>query len=739
MITVKLALTRDITDKEFLILKKVRNYYSKIFFGYMSALISLWIIIGAVVSYQMYTEKKNHNTMVSTYFENNYRETESKIQMFENISKVLFENEEVRHFADNSSSNIFYNYLRISKDMDSYLDILTNLGATINITDLESICISPTGTRSINDFFDSVFLRNEDIAMVRNMQTDSKLFFGNNSIYFTFVFRHQYLSGNYIYSFITIDKNFLLPISNDQTLFLLADRSFDISADSPKLSVAFAALDANEKWYDFSDKNLAIRSSQYLDDAVYFYEGLSDFSFYSFILFGILWIMLLLSCKKIAAWLANKLYTPINKIIDIFGYVEHSDDIEFLDKSIKKLIYNNQMLATQLNESKASIRNGFIVDLLYGVVSETVAEQYVNEYKLSYLDKKCLCITFECDYNELKSNINEYNNTRLIQSNYIETLKKNLCDAHKGEFITIDKSKFVFISSEISKSILKNKLLSILELSEEFYKIHPFIAIGRTVDSVKDINISFNDTSEILTRKFNYIEKSIMFFDDLRTEANLFYYPIELENSLIENILYGDKEKVDSILSELLSINLYELSLDRDNITEFKFAITATIKRIVKMMNKSVTEVFGENNIIYLDISQATSNEELAENIRDIVNKLCKFKSDSINLKQRKITSDIMKYIEENYNHDISLTDISEYFCISAGHISRLFKRDIGIGFKEHLDNLRIEEAKKLLSTTSITINRIAEKVGYNHARSFIRTFKNKTGYSPKEYREKNM
>ncbi|MBQ4515599.1 MAG: helix-turn-helix transcriptional regulator, partial [Clostridia bacterium] len=288
-------------------------------------------------------------------------------------------------------------------------------------------------------------------------------------------------------------------------------------------------------------------------------------------------------------------------------------------------------------------------------------------------------------------------------------------------------------------SVLKNKLLSILELSEEFYKIHPFIAIGRTVDSIKEINISFNDTSEILTRKFNYIEKSIMFFDDLRTEINLFYYPIELENSLIENILYGDKEKVDSILNELLNINLYELSLDRDNITEFKFAITATIKRIVKMMNKSVTEVFGENNIIYLDISQATSNEELAANIRDIVNKLCKFKSDSINLKQRKITSDIMKYIEENYNHDISLTDISEYFCISAGHISRIFKRDIGIGFKEHLDNLRIEEAKTLLSTTSITINRIAEKVGYNHARSFIRTFKNKTGYSPKEYREKNM
>ena len=692
----------------------------------MSALVAICIIIGTVVSYQMYSEKKSRDNMVGTYFENNYRETESKIQMFKNISEFLFENEEVHRFADNTSGNLYYNYLKISKNMDLYLDILINLSATIHITNL-------------NDFCNSVFLNNDDIIIVRNMQSDSKILAGENSVYLTFVFKHQYLSGNSVYTFITVDKNYFLPISDEQTSFLLLDESFDMQIDNSKLYNAFSSLDANEKWHNFAEGNIYIRSSQYLTDAVYLYEGLGGTGIYSFIIFGILWIILLLSCKKIAVWLANKIYTPINKIVDIFGYVEHSDDIEFLDKSIKKLIYNNQMLATQLNETKANIRNGFIIDLLYGVVSEDTAEQYIGEYKLSYLNKKCLCITFECDYNELKNNINEYNDTRIIQSTYIETLKKNLRDSHMGEFVAIDKSKFVFISSEISKSVLKNKLLSILELSEEFYKIHPFIAIGRTVDSIKEINISFNDTSEILTRKFNYIEKSIMFFDDLRTEINLFYYPIELENSLIENILYGDKEKVDSILNELLNINLYELSLDRDNITEFKFAITATIKRIVKMMNKSVTEVFGENNIIYLDISQATSNEELAANIRDIVNKLCKFKSDSINLKQRKITSDIMKYIEENYNHDISLTDISEYFCISAGHISRIFKRDIGIGFKEHLDNLRIEEAKTLLSTTSITINRIAEKVGYNHARSFIRTFKNKTGYSPKEYREKNM
>lgn len=234
------------------------------------------------------------------------------------------------------------------------------------------------------------------------------------------------------------------------------------------------------------------------------------------------------------------------------------------------------------------------------------------------------------------------------------------------------------------------------------------------------------------------MEKSIMFFDDLREESDIFYYPIEFENSLIENILYGDAQTAVSLLNELLSTNLYELSLSKDSMTEFKFAITATIKRIIKMMNKSVSEILGEDNIVYLSISHARSNEELSENIRDIVNRLIKYRSESMNQKQRKISSDILKYIENNYQRDISLTDVAEHFSVSLGYVSRIFKQDMGIGFKGYLDNTRIEEAKKLLTSTQMTINRIAEKVGCNNVRSFIRTFKNHTGYSPKEYREKN-
>ncbi len=713
-----------------------KNYYSKIFFSYMSALVALCILVGAMISHQMYVEKKNNDNMISAYYENNYREAESKLQMFKNISEFLFDSEDVRNFAQNSTDNEYYNHLLIRKNMNTYMDIMINLGASITITDLKKTCIDSDGTMLFEDFIKKINITPENLNKVKEMTDNSRLFISENSAYLHFIFKHRYPSDNTIYCIVVIDKNHFLPISDDKTTFVIADTAANMQFESRRMSKAFAELDRHAKFYNHVDGNLYIRSSQQVENAVYLYESQNSFGIYGFIFLGILWVLLLLSCKRLAVWLTNKMYSPINQILDIFGYTEHSDDIEFLDSSIKKLVYNNQILATQLSESKVSMRNGFIVDLLYGVIGEETAAQYINEYTLSYLDAKCLCVTFLCDYNELSSNITKYDDARLIQTNYRETLKKNLCDSLTGEFIIIDKSRFVFITPEVSKSLLRNKLLAMLELSEEFYKIYPFIAIGRAVDTIKDIHISYNDTSEIITRKFNYLEKSIMFFDDLRSETNLFYYPIELENSLIENILYGDKEKVDKILTELLDTNLYELQLDKDNMTEFKFSITATIKRIIKMMNKPISEIFGENHIVYLDISHATTNDELAANVRGMVDKLCKFKSTSLNQKQRKTTSDILKYIEDNYNRDISLTDIAEYFCISAGHISRILKQDTGIGFKEYLDNLRVEEAKKLLSETAMTVNRIAENVGCNNARSFIRMFKNHTGYSPKEYRE---
>lgn len=95
-----------------------------------------------------------------------------------------------------------------------------------------------------------------------------------------------------------------------------------------------------------------------------------------------------------------------------------------------------------------------------------------------------------------------------------------------------------------------------------------------------------------------------------------------------------------------------------------------------------------------------------------------------------------IKYIEENYNQDISMEEAAGAVFMNPAYFSQLFKREVGIGFKEYLTNYRIEKAKLLLKQPFLKINDVANLVGYRDIGYFGRIFKARTGYTPSEYKE---
>lgn len=96
-------------------------------------------------------------------------------------------------------------------------------------------------------------------------------------------------------------------------------------------------------------------------------------------------------------------------------------------------------------------------------------------------------------------------------------------------------------------------------------------------------------------------------------------------------------------------------------------------------------------------------------------------------------------FIEDNYNKDISLDDVSRNVDISPYYFSKLFKEETGENFIEYLTNLRIEKAKKLLHNKEISIKNVCIETGYSDPNYFSRIFKKQVGITPTEYRERNI
>ncbi len=95
------------------------------------------------------------------------------------------------------------------------------------------------------------------------------------------------------------------------------------------------------------------------------------------------------------------------------------------------------------------------------------------------------------------------------------------------------------------------------------------------------------------------------------------------------------------------------------------------------------------------------------------------------------------RYIVENYKRDITLMEMAEVTNFSISHFSVLFKKHTGRSLISYVNDLRIEEAKKLLLKTSFSVSEIAETVGFSTMPYFTRVFKAAVGVSPLKYRKK--
>ena len=97
--------------------------------------------------------------------------------------------------------------------------------------------------------------------------------------------------------------------------------------------------------------------------------------------------------------------------------------------------------------------------------------------------------------------------------------------------------------------------------------------------------------------------------------------------------------------------------------------------------------------------------------------------------------SSVRVWMEHHYTENVSLEDASTSMGMSPAYFSRKVKAEMGKTFLEQLTEFRVEEAKKRLRTTSMTVSEIGRSIGYPDSNYFVKVFKRSTGMTPTEYR----
>ena len=91
--------------------------------------------------------------------------------------------------------------------------------------------------------------------------------------------------------------------------------------------------------------------------------------------------------------------------------------------------------------------------------------------------------------------------------------------------------------------------------------------------------------------------------------------------------------------------------------------------------------------------------------------------------------------IESSFNRDLSVSEMARFVDLSVSHLQHLFKNDLDQSPAQYVQALRLERARELLETSSLSVKQILIRIGVKDRSNFERRFKLVYKLTPVQYR----
>ena len=291
-----------------------------------------------------------------------------------------------------------------------------------------------------------------------------------------------------------------------------------------------------------------------------------------------------------------------------------------------------------------------------------------------------------------------------------------------------NKSKAVFIIDDKFNNEYIEELTNIKNEITDLINDIVYISLGQIIKDLKDINTSYESAKDISEYKIIYPDISWIKAYKEKNNRNIDIDFEDLKSLLINKDFTNASLYIESKFSKL----------KQDNLNPKKIKAKA-LEVFLNVYNHIDESKLMKNLSIYLE--NAINTNTIDEIQLELIN-MIKFMQTKLENTQESISPIIIKlldHIEQNYQKDLNLKEISDILNINSIYLGQLFQKEIGILFSDYINNFRINKAKDLLSNTSLKASEIGELVGYSNKNYFYRKFKSIVGITPSEWRKLNL
>ncbi|MDR0896433.1 MAG: PocR ligand-binding domain-containing protein [Oscillospiraceae bacterium] len=211
-------------------------------------------------------------------------------------------------------------------------------------------------------------------------------------------------------------------------------------------------------------------------------------------------------------------------------------------------------------------------------------------------------------------------------------------------------------------------------------------------------------------------------------------YPYEKEKELLAKVRIGDGQAAKGVLNDLLGYVFFCEGGRMETMKNRSMELCTLLSRIAIEGGALTDSVFRLNNQFLASLQSIGTLEALCFQLQEVVEAFMAAMFTPAGPGQETIRRAIA-HIARHYAEPLTLETVAAEAGLSPAYFSTLFKQVSGVSFRAYLNQVRVEESKRLLSATDYPLVDIAMAMGFTDQSYYSKVFKKYTGLTPKQYR----
>ena len=240
------------------------------------------------------------------------------------------------------------------------------------------------------------------------------------------------------------------------------------------------------------------------------------------------------------------------------------------------------------------------------------------------------------------------------------------------------------------------------------------------------------ETQQKMSQQARINETIQAYKEEKPSQSLAFFY--RKEKQLLQKIQTGTVQEVKGLLNDLIGYVLFSEGGNLDSVRIRAIELTTLLSRVAIDGGARTDSVFQLNTQFLSQLYQEQTLEELCILMQEVLESFMNAmfsEKDKGNPYIRKA----LRYMAENYNEHLELAQVAEFVGLSPSYFSNLFRRVVGVTFREQLCRIRVEESKLLLLTQKYSLADIAIAMGFPDQSYYCKVFKRIVGVTPGKYR----